>query len=84
VSIERLGIVAGEKVRFKRLDRDRWQDGTAVGLQRDGSLSICDRDGAARAVPLESVLVRGKGARGAKLWEPLLVRASRTQQLSLF
>jgi hypothetical protein len=84
VSIERLGIVAGEKVRFKRLDRDRWQDGTAVGLQRDGSLAISDRDGAARAVPLEAVLVRAKGARGANRWEPLLVRARRTEQLSLF
>jgi hypothetical protein len=84
VSIERLGLTRGEKVRFKRVDRDRWQDGTAIGLERDGSLHVADGNGAARAVPLELVLVRGRGSRGARRWEPLLVRAQRTEQLSLF
>ena len=80
MGIERFGIEQGEPVRFRRLDRSRWQDGFATGVERDGSLSITDRDGASRAIPVELVVVRGPRGR----WEPLLVRASRTVQLQLF
>lgn len=80
MGIERFGIEPGEAVRFRRPDRVRWQDGVATGLERDGSLAITDRDGAARAIPIELVLVRARRGR----WEPLLERASRTVQLSLF
>jgi len=84
VTIERLGLRAGEPVRFRRADRARWQDGIAVGLERDGSLSIRDANGASRAVPLDAVLVRVAGRRGGRHWEPLLDRAARTEQLDLF
>ena len=67
-------------MRFRRPDRSRWQDGIATGIERDGSLSIADRDGAHRAIPIELVLVKAKRGR----WEPLLERASRTVQLQLF
>ena len=80
MGIQRLGIEAGEAVRFRRPDRSRWQDGVATGLERDGSLAVTDRDGAHRAIPVELVLVRATRNR----WEPLLERASRTVQLSLF
>lgn len=85
MGIQRLGIGPGEAVRFRRPDRARWQDGVATGLERDGSLAVADRDGAHRAVPVELVLVRAPGGgrtRGG--WEPLLARAARTTQLSLF
>ena len=80
MGIERFGIEAGEPVRFRRPDRVRWQDGVATGIERDGSLSVCDRDGAHRAIPVELVLVRARRGK----WEPLLERASRTVQLQLF
>lgn len=81
MGIQRLGLEAGEAVRFRRPDRVRWQDGVATGIERDGSLAVSDRDGAHRAVPVELVLVR---APGRSRWEPLLERAARTVQLQLF
>lgn len=80
MGIQRFGLEPGEPVRFRRPDRSRWQDGVATGVERDGSLAIADRDGGHRAIPVELVLVR-KGRRG---WEPLVDRAARTVQLSLF
>ncbi|HEX2851464.1 MAG TPA: hypothetical protein VHN98_12960, partial [Acidimicrobiales bacterium] len=77
-------IRAGEPVRFRRADRARWQDGVAVGLERDGSLSVRDGNGASRAVALDGVMVRAAGRRGGRHWEPLLDRARRTEQLDLF
>ena len=84
LEVERLGLQPGEKVRFLRVDRSRWQDGTVEGVERDGSLAVRDTKGASRAVLLEHVLVRAEGSRGAKRWEPLLDRAARTEQLELF
>ena len=83
-AVERLGVKAGEPVRFLRADRSRWQDGVVAGLERDGSLAIRDGKGASRAVPLEHVMVRVVGSRGGHHWEPLLERASRIEQLELF
>jgi hypothetical protein len=83
LEVERLGLRPGEPVRFLRVDRSRWQDGVVVAVERDGSLGVRDRSGASRAVPLDRVLVRASGARGARRWEPLLERASRTEQLPL-
>jgi hypothetical protein len=84
LEVERLGVRVGEKVRFLRADRVRWQDGVVVGVERDGSLGIRDTKGASRAVPLGDVLVRAEGVRGGRHWEPLLDRAARTEQLELF
>ena len=78
-----MGLRAGEKVRFRRPDRARWQNGTVARRERDGSIGITDENGAARAIPLQLVQVRCAGPRGAKGWEPLLDRATRTEQLSL-
>ena len=80
MGIQRFGLEPGEPVRFRRPDRSRWQDGVATGVERDGSLAVADRDGAHRAIPVELVLVR----RGRRGWEPLVDRAARTVQLSLF
>jgi len=84
IDVERLGLRLGEAVRFRRVDRSRWQDGVVVGVERDGSLGVRDQSGASRAVPLADVLVRASGRRGARTWEPLLSRASRAEQLPLF
>ncbi len=80
MGVQRFGLVAGEPVRFRRPDRARWQNGVATGVERDGSLAIADRDGAHRAIPMDCVQVRV----GLRRWEPLVDRAARTVQLSLF
>ena len=84
LGVEALGLRVGEQVRFRRVDRSRWQDGVVVGVERDGSLGVRDTAGASRAIPLADVLVRSTGRRGARTWEPLLARASRAEQLPLF
>ncbi len=73
-----IGLEPGEKVRFRRRDRARWQVGAAVCLERDGSLRVTDGDGAARAVPLTFVQVR---ATGPAQWEPLSERSRRGLQM---
>jgi hypothetical protein len=78
-----LGLRPGERVRFRRPDRARWQEGVATHVERDGSLGVRDGDGAARAVPLDRVEVELRTARGARRWEPLLARAGRAEQLRL-
>ena len=84
MGVQRLGLEPGEAIRFRRPDRSRWQDGVAVGIERDGSLAVSDRDGGHRAIPVELVLVRAGGSGRRARWEPLLERASRTVQLQLF
>lgn len=84
MAIQRFGLEPGEAVRFRRPDRSRWQDGVATGIERDGSLAIADREGAHRAIPVELVMVRARGGGRSVRWEPLLERAARTVQLSLF
>lgn len=79
-----LGLRAGEKVRFRREAQQRWHNGVATRVERDGSLGITDEKGAARALPLQLVEVRCAGPRGGNGWEPLLDRATRTEQLVLF
>lgn len=81
--LEALGLQPGERVRFRRLDRSRWQDGTVHHREKDGSLRVVDGRGAAYAVPVERVEVSRAGPRGAAGWEPLADRAARTEQMRL-
>ena len=83
MSLEVLGIRPGDRVRFRRKPDGHWHEGIAFRRERDGSLGVRDDKGAARAIPLELVEVHGVGPRGAPRWEPLLERASRTEQLRL-
>jgi hypothetical protein len=78
-----LGMAVGERVRFRSPDKGRWQAGKVTGRERDGSLGVVDGKGSARAIPLDNVLVSCTGPRGAAMWEPLLDRAARTEQLKL-
>ncbi len=79
-----LGLRAGEPVRYRRRPDRRWQEGTVVGVERDGSLAIRDRRGAARAIPVSLCEVRSTGPRGGHGWEPLPERIARAEQLGLF
>jgi hypothetical protein len=78
-----LGLRVGERVRFQRPGRARWQIGVVRGIERDGSIRIVDAKGASRAVKVADVEVRHTGPRGAAGWEPLAERAARTEQLNL-
>ena len=78
-----LGLAPGEAVRFRRRPGGRWHEGRVTGLEKDGSLAVSDEKGAARALPFDVVEVRIVGPRGAKSWEPLPERVSRTEQLRL-
>jgi hypothetical protein len=78
-----LGLCPGEQVRFRRDSSSRWQEAHVTRRERDGSVGLTDRRGAARAMPVELIEVRCTGPRGGATWEPLTVRASRTEQLRL-
>jgi hypothetical protein len=78
-----LGIVAGDRVRFRRTDGERWKEAVVVGRERDGGVALRDPKGAARAIAVELIEVRTRGPRGGVVWEPLTVRAARTEQMKL-
>lgn len=78
-----LALRPGEPVRFRRTEAGRWSLGHAVGVEKDGSLAIRDGKGASRAIPLQLVEVQAVGPKGGRGWEPLLDRATRTEQLTL-
>lgn len=74
-----VGLRPGERVRFRRVDRARWQVGTVHRIERDGTLRVTDGDGGARTVPFAQIQVQGRSGR----WEPLADRAARAVQLTL-
>jgi hypothetical protein len=78
-----LGLTPGEQVRFRRDPASRWNEASVTRRERDGSIGLTDRRGAARAIPVEAIEVRCQGPRGGSGWEPLTCRASRTEQLRL-
>ncbi len=78
-----LGLRAGDRVRYRRPTGGRWQEGTVVGLEPDGSVAVRDAKGAARSLPADRLEVRVRGARGAVGWEPVAERAARCEQLPL-
>jgi hypothetical protein len=82
-SLAALGLEAGMPARFRRTSASRWHRATIERLERDGSLGLRDDRGGARAIPLEQVEVATIGPRGARVWEPVLERAARTEQLRL-
>ncbi|MEY2570365.1 MAG: hypothetical protein QOE63_715 [Acidimicrobiaceae bacterium] len=79
-----LGLRVGEAVRFRRKDGGRWHEATVIGIERDGSVGVRDASGASRALTIERLEVRATGPRGARTWEPLVERAARTEQMSLW
>src|SRR5690242_11002732 len=78
-----LGLRAGDVVRFRRQEGERWKSATVQRRERDGSLGLQDAKGASRAIALELVEVRTTGPRGATTWEPVAERAARSEQMRL-
>jgi len=79
-----LGLAEGDRVRWRAKPGGRWLEGRAVGRERDGSVGVRDGNGASRAITVDRLEVRARGPRGGAVWEPLAVRAARTEQLGLF
>jgi hypothetical protein len=84
VSLEQVGLRAGDRVRWRPREGARWVEGTVTGRERDGSIGVRDPQGRSRALPLDRLEVRARGPRGATTWEPAPERAARTEQLGLF
>ncbi|NCY17250.1 MAG: hypothetical protein EBX39_10885 [Actinobacteria bacterium] len=78
-----LGLAAGDRVRFRRRDTERWKEATVARREADGSLSVRDARGGLRAIPIDAVEVRVVGPRGGITWESLTERAARTEQMRL-
>jgi hypothetical protein len=77
-----LGLCIGERVRFRR-SSGRWAEGTVTRREPDGAVAVTDTRGRQRGVPVEQIEVRCTGPRGGQAWEPLVIRASRSEQLRL-
>lgn len=82
--LRRLGLVAGEEVRFRRADRGRWQSGRISCVERDGSITVHDSHGAARSLRPEKLEVRRPGKRRSLVWTPITAVAVTWEQLTLF
>ena len=78
-----LGLRSGEPVRWRAKTGSRWHEGRVTHRERDGSIGVTDRRGLARSLPVERLEVACAGPRGGRTWEPLSVRASRSEQLKL-
>lgn len=84
MSLEQLGLQAGEPVRWRPKEGARWAEGSIARVERDGSIGLTDRQGRARALPIDRLEVRASGPRGARTWEPLADRVARIEQMELF
>ncbi len=83
-ALARLGLRAGEPIRFKRRDRGRWIVGKVAGIATDGSITLRDPDGSARSLRPERVEIRRPGARGRLRWCAVSEVAVTWEQLELF
>jgi hypothetical protein len=84
VTLQRLGLRAGEPVRFRKGDSARWHAGKMSGVAIDGSITIFDANGAARSLRPEMVEVRRPGSRGRLTWQTVSDVAITWEQLQLF
>lgn len=78
-----VGLRPGDRVRFRQRDGGSWKQGTVERRERDGSIGVRDERGAARAITIGRLQVRGTGKRGGVVWEPVTDRAERDEQLGL-
>jgi hypothetical protein len=79
-----LGLVVGDRVRWRDRRSSRWREGRVLGRERDGSVGVRDGRGASRALLPDRLEVRDRGPRGGVVWEPVPERAARTEQLGLW
>lgn len=78
-----IGLRKGDRVRFRRAEDEHWKQASVMRRERDGSIGLRDENGASRAIAMELIEVRTQGPRGGVVWESLVERAGRTEQLRL-
>lgn len=83
-TLEAIGLRLGESIRFRRHDGRRWQVGTVLRVEPDGSITFHDGDGAAHSQRPEVVMVRRPGNRGRLVWQTVSDVATTWEQLELF
>ncbi|MEO6124520.1 MAG: hypothetical protein ABIR32_12490 [Ilumatobacteraceae bacterium] len=85
VILERVGLAAGEPVRFRRTESGRWINGKISGVNIDGSIVLHDVPfGASRCVKPDRLEVRRPGSRGRMTWQSIGVVAITWEQLTLW
>lgn len=83
-ALARLGLHAGEPIRFRRRERGRWIVGKVAGIATDGSITLYDPDGSARSLRPERVEIRRPGSRGRLRWRVVSEVVVTWEQLELF
>lgn len=78
-----VGLRPGDKVRFRQREGGAWKPAVVERRERDGSIGVRDERGAARAIDIARLQVRSTGKRGGVVWEPVVERAGRDEQLGL-
>lgn len=78
-----VGLRPGDRVRFRQRDGGAWKEATVERRERDGSVGVRDERGSARAITIDRLQVRTTGRRGGIVWEPVVERANRDEQLGL-
>lgn len=79
-----LGLVVGDRVRWRDRPNARPREGTVTGRERDGSVAVRDARGASRALRVERLELAVRGPRGGQGWESLAARAASEQQMPLW
>ncbi|MEI7548612.1 MAG: hypothetical protein WCK21_11230 [Actinomycetota bacterium] len=82
--MQKLGLRAGEPVRFRKADTGRWFAGKMSGIAVDGSINVFDANGNARSLRPERVEVRRPGGRGRLTWKTVSDVAITWEQLQLW
>lgn len=83
-ALDAFALRLGDTVRFQRTDGGTWTTMTVIGIGADRSITMRDDRGATRSIVAERLEVLGRSRRGAKIWEPVVERASRPEQRALF
>jgi hypothetical protein len=79
-----IGLRPGDRVRFRRGAAGSWREAVVERRERDGSVGVRDDRGAARAISVDRLQVRGRGPRGGAIWEAVAERAERDEQLGMW
>ena len=80
-----VGLHRGEPIRFKKSDdAARWSNGRIHAIERDGSVTVHDANGAARSLRPERIEIQRRNARGRIAWHPLAEFLESERQLTLF
>jgi hypothetical protein len=82
--LERLGLRAGEPVRFRKGGTGRWVVGKVAGISPDGCVTLHDPNGAARTLRPTVIEVRRPGERGRLTWQLVSEVAITWEQLELW